>query len=108
MARGLPGDLVVLQVAPQLELVLPLVHRDAVGDQAQHALLDARRRGDAHQRLAGATGQHNDACTQETFRGYADGDQAQHVSLDAQRRCDNHQQFGPQRSTRMPATRSEW
>ncbi len=83
MARGLPGDLVVLQVGPQLELVLPLVHRDAVGDQAQHAFLDARRRGDAHQRLASATGQHNDACTQKTFHGQAVGYQAQHVSLDA-------------------------
>lgn len=36
-----PGDLVVLQASPQLELVLPLVHTDTVGDQAQHTLLDA-------------------------------------------------------------------
>lgn len=60
---GLPGDLVVLEVGPELELVLPLVHGDAVGDQAQHALLDARRRGDAHQRLARPTRQHYDACS---------------------------------------------
>ncbi len=58
----LPGDLVVLQVGPQLELMLPLVHRHAVGDQAQHALLDARGRSDAHQRLTGPTGQHDNPC----------------------------------------------
>ena len=59
----MPGDLVVLEVGPELELVLPLVYRDAVGDKAQHALLDARGGCDAHQRLARSTGQHNDACT---------------------------------------------
>ncbi len=88
MARSLPGDLVVLQVGPQLELVLPLVNRDAVGDQAQHTLLDARRRGDAHQRLARATGQHNDACAPGVLHGHSFDDKAQHLfHLDARHRC---------------------
>ena len=37
----LPRDLMVLQIGPQVELVLPLVHRHAVGHETQYALLDA-------------------------------------------------------------------
>lgn len=38
---SLPGDLVVLQAGPQLELMLPLVNTHAVGHQAQHTLFYA-------------------------------------------------------------------
>ena len=58
-----PGDLVVLEASPQLELVLPLVHADTVGHQAQHALLDAGGGCHPHQGLARPTWQHYDACT---------------------------------------------
>ena len=52
----------VLEVGPQLELVLPLIHGNTVGDEAQYALLDARSRCNANKRLASTTGQHYDAC----------------------------------------------
>lgn len=55
-----PHDLMVAQRAPQLVLVAPLIHADAAGAQAEHALPHAQAGGDAHQRLAGPTGQHND------------------------------------------------
>ena len=62
-----PGHAVVLQVGPVGELMPPLVHRDTVGDQHQHALADAHRSSDAHQGLPSATGQHDDACSSHTL-----------------------------------------
>lgn len=59
---GRPGDLVVLKAGPELELMLPLIHTDAVSHQAQHALLNAGRGCNTHQRFACSTWQHNDAC----------------------------------------------
>jgi len=37
----LPRNLMVLQIGPQVKLMLPLVHRYAVGHETQYALLDA-------------------------------------------------------------------
>mmetsp|Transcript_18365 Transcript_18365/g.54815 ORF Transcript_18365/g.54815 Transcript_18365/m.54815 type:complete len:254 (-) Transcript_18365:357-1118(-) len=42
------ADLMVLQVGPQLELMLPLVDRHAAGTQHEAALFDTRSRGHAH------------------------------------------------------------
>lgn len=50
MGAGRAGSGPHLNVGPHLKLVLPLVHRHAVGAQAQAALLDARRRRHAHLR----------------------------------------------------------
>lgn len=58
-----PSDELVIDVRPDLELMLPLLYRYARGAQNEAALLDGAARRDTDQRLAGAARKHNDAAS---------------------------------------------
>ncbi len=57
----IPGDLMVLQIGPELELMPPLIDTHAVGHKAEHRFTHARGCSDPDQSLASTARQHNDA-----------------------------------------------
>ena len=67
--RSKPGDELLVDVGPQLELVLPLLDTDAGRAEHQAALLDGAAGGDANQSFARTAGQHDNAAASATRRG---------------------------------------